>query len=93
MIAYHILLYSYLEDKKFLLTDIFTCQRSDMESKNMQRKLKSMSCCWYILEIELGQGSKKKKLEFSNFVGDPPPPLKLENIQFFYITRRANFSN
>ena len=36
---------------------------------------------------ELREGfkkNKKKKLEFSNFVGDPhpPPPLKLEIIQF-----------
>ena len=35
---------------------------------------------------------KKKKLEFSNFVRDPPsPPLKLENIHFFYMTHRAIF--
>ena len=36
----------------------------------------------------LSQGRvQKKKLEFSNFVGDPPrpPPLKLENIQFFFL--------
>ena len=36
---------------------------------------------------------QKKKLEFSNFVGDPPSPLKLENIQlfFYYMTCSAIF--
>ena len=34
--------------------------------------------------LETSKGRVKKKLEFFNFVGDPPPPpLKLENIQFF----------
>ena len=37
------------------------------------------------IRLCLKEGFKKKKLEFSNFVGDPPPPpLKLENIQFFF---------
>ena len=47
-------------------------------------------------KIALGKGSKKKKKKVGIFQlcrRPPLPPLKLENIQFFffYMTRRANF--
>ena len=41
------------------------------------------------LIIDFREGFKKKKLEFSNFVGDPLSPLKLENIHFLKLRAGA----
>ena len=66
----------------------------DYVRRSSRQRVENRRYAGDLLNFDVGKGSIKKKLEFSNFVGDPPPPpLKLENIQFFffYMTRRANF--